>query len=129
MKFQPLPVSLSCTIASSAQFSVSQFENPILLLHPVSLKISYCGGISSTTCEHLYLVVCQLINLFKNVGKIKLTSDITTNLVTAEFCVPSKSLVAVTTIVLTSPTVASQGTLNVAVIEVLESSSMVILEK
>ena len=48
---------------------------------------------------------------------------------TAEFCVPSKSLVAVTTIVLTSPTVASQGTLNVAVIEVLESSSIVILEK
>ena len=47
---------------------------------------------------------------------------------TAEFCVPSKSLVAVTTIVLTSPTVASQGTLNVAVIGVLEFSAIVTLQ-
>ena len=35
---------------------------------------------------------------------------------------------AVTTIVLTSPTVASQGTLNVAVIGVLEFSAIVTLQ-
>ena len=47
---------------------------------------------------------------------------------TAEFCVPSKLLVAVTTIVLTSPTVALQGTLNVAVMGVLEFSAIVTLQ-
>ena len=57
----------------------------------------------------------------------ELTSDVTINLVTAEFCVPSKELVAVTTMVLTSPTVALQDALNVAMIDALESLSIVSL--